>query len=204
MKKISLLIADDHEVVRAGLSTIFGFQNDFDVVGSAVNGEEAVRLAKRLKPDVVIMDLVMPVKDGVDATREIVATVPMTRVLILTTFATSADLQRALDAGAAGAVSKDAPNRELVAAIRAVARGERAVSSDIENQLAAADMPVLTDRQREILEALTRGLSNLDIAKMCGISEDGVKAHMKTLFAKLNVSNRLEAASYALKHRLVQ
>ena len=116
------------------------------------------------------------------ATREIIADVPTAKLLILTTFATSSDLQRALDAGAAGAVSKDAPNREL----------------------AAADMPVLTDRQREILEALTRGLSNLDIAKMCGISEDGVKAHMKPLFAKLNVSNRLEAASYALKHKLVR
>ena len=204
MKKISILIADDHEVVRSGLAAIFGFQKDFTVVAEARNGEEAIRLAKRHRPDVVVMDLVMPVKDGVEATREIVADVPTARILILTTFATSADLQRALDAGAAGAVSKDAPNRELVAAIRTVACGERAVSSDIENQLAAADMPVLTDRQREILEALTRGLSNLDIAKMCGISEDGVKAHMKTLFTKLNVSNRLEAASYALKHKLVR
>ena len=204
MKKISILIADDHEVVRSGLAAIFGFQKDFTVVAEARNGEEAIRLAKRHQPDVVVMDLVMPVKDGVEATREIVADVPTAKILILTTFATSADLQRALDAGAAGAVSKDAPNRELVAAIRAIARGERAVSSDIENQLAAADMPVLTDRQLEILQALTRGLSNLDIAKMCGISEDGVKAHMKTLFAKLNVSNRLEAASYALKHKLVR
>ena len=204
MKKISILIADDHEVVRSGLAAIFGFQKDFTVVAEARNGEEAIRLAKRHQPDVVVMDLVMPVKDGVEATREIVANVPTARILILTTFATSADLQRAIDAGAAGAVSKDAPNRELVAAIRAIARGEHAVSSDIENQLAAADMPVLTDRQQEILEALTRGLSNLDIAKMCGISEDGVKAHMKTLFTKLNVSNRLEAASYALKHKLVR
>ena len=204
MKKISILIADDHEVVRSGLAAIFSFQKDFTVVAEARNGEEAIRLAKRHQPDVVVMDLVMPVKDGVEATREIVANVPTARILILTTFATSADLQHALDAGAAGAVSKDAPNRELVAAIRAIARGERAVSSDIENQLAAADMPVLTDRQLEILQALTRGLSNLDIAKMCGISEDGVKAHMKTLFAKLNVSNRLEAASYALKHKLVR
>ena len=174
------------------------------VVAEAKNGEEAVRLAKRHQPDVVVMDLVMPVRDGVEATHEIVAAVPTARVLILTTFATSADLQRALDAGAAGAVSKDAPNRELVAAIRAVARGERAVSSDIENQLDAAESPILTDRQLEILQALTRGLSNLDIAKMCGISEDGVKAHMKAIFAKLNVSNRLEAASYALKHQLVR
>lgn len=204
MKKISILIADDHEVVRSGLAAIFGFQKDFTVFAEARNGEEAIRLAKRHRPDVIVMDLVMPVKDGVEATREIIAAVPTAKILILTTFATSADLQRALDAGATGAVSKDAPNRELVAAIRAIARGERAVSSDIENQLAAADMPVLTDRQREILEALTRGLSNLDIAKMCGISEDGVKAHMKTLFAKLNVSNRLEAASYALKHKLVR
>lgn len=204
MKKISILIADDHEVVRSGLAAIFGFQKDFTVVAEARNGEEAIRLAKRHQPDVVVMDLVMPVRDGVEATHEIVAAVPTTRVLILTTFATSSDLQRALDAGAAGAVSKDAPNCELVAAIRAVARGERAVSSDIENQLDAAESPNLTDRQLEVLQSLTRGLSNLDIAKMCGISEDGVKAHMKAIFAKLNVSNRLEAASYALKHQLVR
>ena len=204
MKKISILIADDHEVVRSGLAAIFGFQKDFSVVAEAKNGEEAIRLAKRHQPDVVVLDLVMPVRDGVEATHEIVAAVPTARVLILTTFATSADLQRALDAGAAGAVSKDAPNRELVAAIRAVARGERAVSSDIENQLDAAECPNLTDRQLEVLQALTRGLSNLDIAKMCGISEDGVKAHMKAILAKLNVSNRLEAASYALKHQLVR
>ena len=204
MKKISILIADDHEVVRSGLAAIFGFQKDFSVVGEARNGDEAVRLARRHRPDVIVMDLVMPVKDGVTATREIAAEVPTARILILTTFATSADLQRALEAGAAGAVSKDAPNRELVSAIRAVARGERAVSSDIENQLSAAETPNLTDRQREILEALTRGLSNQDIARMCGISEDGVKAHMKALFAKLNVSNRLEASSYALKHQIVR
>lgn len=204
MKKISILIADDHEVVRSGLAAIFGFQKDFTVVAEARNGEEAIRLAKRHQPDVVVMDLVMPVRDGVEATHEIVAAVPTIRVLILTTFATSSDLQRALDAGAAGAVSKDAPNCELVAAIRAVARGERAVSSDIENQLDAAESPNLTDRQLEVLQSLTRGLSNLDIAKMCGISEDGVKAHMKAIFAKLNVSNRLEAASYALKHQLVR
>lgn len=203
MKKISILIADDHEVVRAGLSAIFRFQKDFAIVGEAENGDEAVKLACRLVPDVVVMDLMMPVKDGVTATREIISANPSSRILILTTFATSADLKHALDAGASGAVSKDAPNSELIAAIRTVADGRRAVSSDIESQLNAAEVPSLTERQQDILQALTRGLSNQDIAKMCGISEDGVKAHMKTIFAKLNVSNRLEAASYALKHRLV-
>ena len=204
MKKISILIADDHEVVRAGLKAIFRFQKDFAVVGEADNGEEAVTQSARLTPDVIVMDLLMPIKDGVTATREIISARPAAKVLILTTFATSADLKRALDAGASGAVSKDAPNRELVAAIRAVADGKRAVSSDIENQLNAAERPSLTDRQLEILQALSRGLSNLDIAKMHGISEDGVKAHMKAIFAKLNVANRLEAAAYAVRNRLVQ
>ena len=203
MKKISILIADDHEVVRAGLSAIFRFQKDFAIVGEAENGDEAVKLARRLAPDVVVMDLMMPVKDGVTATSEIIAASPSSKILILTTFATSADLRRALDAGASGAVSKDVPNSELIAAIRTVASGKRTVSSDIESQLNAAEVPALTERQQDILQALTRGLSNQDIAKMCGISEDGVKAHMKTIFAKLNVSNRLEAAAYALKHRLV-
>lgn len=203
MKKISILIADDHEVVRTGLATILSFQKDFSVVGQAVNGEDAVLLAKRLLPDVAVMDLMMPVKNGVTATAEILADSPATRILILTTFATSAEVHRALDAGALGVISKDMPNKFLVAAIHSVATGKRFFSPDVESLLDAEKAHPLTSRQLEILEALTRGLSNNDIAKILNISEDGVKAHMKTLFAKLNVSNRLEAASYALKNQLV-
>ena len=205
MSTINILIADDHEVVRTGLAAIFGFDKNFKVVGQAENGRDAVRLAQSLKPDVVIMDLMMPQMNGVDATREILSSQTKTRVLILTTYAEATDLRRAIDAGAAGAISKDSPNRELVAAIKKVAAGERAFSPDIENQLAVdPDVPTLTSRQMDILHSLTRGLTNHDIAKQFGITEDGAKAHMKAIFTKLGVANRSEAADYALQHHLVK
>jgi len=205
MKTTSILIVDDHEVVRSGLAAIFGFQKDFAVVGAAENGAEAIRLAKRLKPDVIVMDLVMPDTDGVVATREILGENPLVKILILTTYATSIDLKRAIDAGAVGAISKDMPNKELIAAIRTVANGGRAVSPDIENQLAViAEIPTLTDRQLDVLASIARGLTNQDIAVKLGISEDGVKAHLKTLLSKLGVSNRSEAAAYALKLQLIR
>lgn len=205
MSTIKILIADDHEVVRTGLTAIFGFDTNFKVVGQAENGQDAVRLTKSLKPDVVIMDLMMPQMNGVDATREILASQPRTRVLILTTYAEATDLRRAIDAGAVGAISKDSPNRELVAAIKKIAAGERAFSPDIENQLAVdPEVPALTSRQMDILHSLTRGLTNHDIAKQFGITEDGAKAHMKAIFAKLGVANRSEAAAYALRHHLVK
>ena len=205
MSTIKILIADDHEVVRTGLAAIFGFDKNFKVVGQAENGRDAVRLAQSLKPDVVIMDLMMPQMNGVDATREILSCQPKTRVLILTTYAEATDLRRAIDAGAVGAISKDSPNRELVAAIKKIAAGERAFSPDIENQLAVdPEVPALTSRQMDILHSLTRGLTNHDIAKQFGITEDGAKAHMKAIFAKLGVANRSEAAAYALRHHLVK
>ncbi len=205
MSTIKILIADDHEVVRTGLAAIFGFDKHFKVVGQAENGRDAVHLAQSLKPDVVIMDLMMPLMNGVDATREILTSLPKTRVLILTTYAEATDLRRAIDAGAVGAISKDSPNRELVAAIKKIVTGERAFSPDIENQLAVdPEMPTLTSRQMDILHSLTRGLTNHDIAKQFGITEDGAKAHMKAIFAKLGVANRSEAAAYALRHHLVK
>ena len=205
MSTIKILIADDHEVVRTGLAAIFGFDKHFKVVGQAENGRDAVHLAQSLKPDVVIMDLMMPLMNGVDATREILTSLPKTRVLILTTYAEATDLRRAIDAGAVGAISKDSPNRELVAAIKKIVTGERAFSPDIENQLAVdPEMPTLTSRQMDILHSLTRGLTNHDIARQFGITEDGAKAHMKAIFAKLGVANRSEAAAYALRHHLVK
>lgn len=204
MKKIAILIADDHEVVRAGLAAIFRYQRDFTVAGEAKDGAEALARAQELRPDVVVMDLAMPGMNGVAATRAIRRAVPEAKIVILTTYASSSEVHLALEAGALGAVSKDAPTTTLVAAIRDVARGRQAFSPDITGEIAATERPVLTGRQLEILEALTRGLSNHDIAVMCHISEDGVKAHLKALFAKLNVANRLEAAAYALKIHMVR
>jgi len=205
MKRISILIADDHEVIRSGLSAIFSFQKDFVVVGQATNGIETVGLAMHLSPDVIVMDLVMPGLDGVAATKKIIAANPAAKILILTTYATSLDLRRVLEAGAVGAISKDTPNKDLIAAIRTIANGGRAVSPDIENQLAVTtEIPSLTERQIDVLTSIARGLTNQDIAHKLGISEDGVKAHIKTLLTKLDVSNRSEAAAYALKLQLIR
>ena len=203
MKKITVLIADDHEIVRTGLAAVFGFQDDFKVVGEATDGEQAVVRALELKPDVVIMDLMMPVKDGVEATREILSSQPSTRIAILTTFATSARIIDAIEAGASGAISKDTPNTDLIADIRRVAAGEQVLSADIRDLVQAEESAKLTKRQQEIVRLIARGLSNRDIATGLGISEDGVKFHLRSVFAKLNVANRAEAATYALQHHII-
>lgn len=203
MKKISVLIADDHEIVRTGLSAIFGFQNDFKVVGEACDGEEAVLSARQLKPDIVVMDLMMPVKNGVDATREILETNPTARIVILTTYATSTGIIEAIEAGASGALSKDTPNEELMSALRRIITGEQILSPDIRDLVKAEESSKLTKRQREILKYLAKGLSNLDIAHILEISEDGVKFHLRSIFSKLNVANRAEAATYAVEHHIL-
>lgn len=203
MNKTSILVADDHEVVRAGLAAVLGFQKDFTICGQAENGETAVAMSRELLPDVVVMDLMMPRKDGVEATREILKASPSSRIVVLTTYASSFELRRVLAAGAKGALSKDRPNSELISAIRTVAAGGSFISPDITAQLEDKPISELSDRQLEILAALSRGLSNRDIAIMLDITEDGVKAHMKTIFSKLDVANRLEAASYAITHQLI-
>lgn len=203
MKKTTILIADDHEIVRTGLSAILSFQDDFQLVGEATDGEEAVTAARRLKPDIVLMDLMMPVKNGVDATREILAENPSIHIVILTTYATCAGIIEAIEAGASGALSKDTPNDELMSAIRRIADGEQVLSPDISDLVKAEETAKLTKRQREIVKLLTKGLSNLEIAKLLKISEDGVKFHLRTVFSKLRVSNRAEAATYAVQHHLV-
>lgn len=203
MKKISVLIADDHEIVRTGLSAIFGFQDDFKVIGEACDGEEAILSARQLKPDIVVMDLMMPVKNGVDATREILETNPTARIVILTTYATSTGIIEAIEAGASGALSKDTPNEELMSALRRIITGEQVLSPDIRDLVKAEESSKLTKRQREILKYLTKGLSNLDIAHILKISEDGVKFHLRSIFSKLNVANRAEAATYAVEHHIL-
>ena len=205
MKQMSVLIVDDHSLVRMGLAALFGYQKDFVVAGEAEDGEQAVRLARETKPDVIVMDLMMPGMDGVEATRLIRAERPDAHILILTTFGTSADVARAIAAGAAGAIMKDASNDELLAAIRTVAGGGSAFSPEIE-QMVKEDPapPKLTRRQLEILHSVTRGLSNPDIAKQFGITVDGVKAHLNVIFSKLGAANRSEAITIALRRHLLK
>lgn len=204
-RKTRILLADDHAVVRAGLAAILGFEEDFDVVGEAADGLQAVRQTLALKPDVVIMDLLMPVLNGAEATARIAAAAPQSRVLILTSYGTSEDLGRALAAGACGAVLKTVSNEALAAAIRAVAAGRPVVAPEIARMI--ADEPPtaeLTERQREILASATRGLTNEEIARQFGITASCVKQHLSSVFAKLGVANRAEAIAYALRKQLLK
>lgn len=203
--RIRVLIADDHAIVRMGLASLLGTKKDIEVVGEAEDGEEVVRKAIKLAPDVIIMDLMMPKKDGVAATVEIHHQLPETKIMILTSYGTSDGIAHALAAGASGALMKSTEFSEFVSAIRAIAAGERVVAPDIERQL-AEDPPVreLTERQRQILHSITRGLTNADIAKQLGIREDSVKEHVNAIFSKLGASNRSEAITIALRKHLLK
>ena len=204
MEPIRVLIVDDHAILRMGLSSLLGTKKDLLVVGDAAGGEAAVRKAARLRPDVVLMDLMMPGMDGVETTRRLLAAAPETRVLILTTFGTADGISRALEAGACGAILKNVAFDRLVAAIRKAAAGERVISEEIGRILDLdPPLPPLSPRQREILDSIVRGLSNADIATELGISRDMVKEHAKTLFAKIGAANRVEAVAIALRKHLL-
>ena len=204
-QKIKILIADDHSVVRLGLAALLSRSKDFQVVGEAMDGGTAVAMANSLRPDVVIMDLMMPRIDGAEATRLICESNPDIKVLILTSFATSADIVRAIDAGASGAIVKDADNLELIRAIKEVASGGTAFSDEISNAIATEPaMKELTQKQMEVLRSITRGLSNPDISKQLGISLNAVKQHIRAVFAKLGAANRTEAATIAMRKHLLK
>ena len=203
--KIKILIADDHQIVRMGLTTIFAKEPDFDVVGEARNGVEAVRLVRELDPDIVLMDLLMPKKNGADATAEILVANPSAKVLILTTFGESDEVRRALDAGACGALIKDTPHTKLVAALRAAARGKTVISPEIQQNLSEQSAPpALSDRQLAILRLVADGLTSKAIATRLEIGPDGVNAHLRTIFSKLGASSRSEAVAIALRKQLIK
>ena len=202
---IRVLIADDHTIVRAGLAALLGTERDITVVGQAKNGVEAVREAVRLQPDVVIMDLMMPKMDGVEATTEIAGKAPAAKVIVLTTFGTSDGIAHALDVGAKGAILKNADNAQLISAIRKVAKGGEFVSPEIRQQLAVdPPIPSLTPRQKEILASMVRGLTDRDIARQLGIRQDGVNEHVSAILQKLGAANRTEAVATALRKHLLK
>ena len=205
MKTIHILIADDHAVVRRGLRSILQIEKDFQIVGEAANGIEAVEMARRLKPHVVIMDLIMPEKSGNEATAEILAELPQTRILLLTTFGTADDVAKALEAGATGALMKTSDESEIIAAIRTVATGGHAISDEIKRLMAEnPPAPDLTPRQLEILNSMSRGYSNAEIAEVFGINEFTVREHVANIMAKLDASNRAEAVATALRKSLLK
>lgn len=205
MRKIAVLIADDHSVVRMGLATLINVQKDMCVIGEAEGGREAVRLAVERSPDVVIMDLMMPDLDGAAATAEIRRAKTPSKVLILTSYGTAAELRGALKAGAQGAVTKNLSNDELLTAVRTVVAGGTYFSPEIKEALEESqDEPTLTPRQQEVLDSITRGLSNDDIANLLGVSKTRVKQHLNGLYEKLGAANRAEAVAIALRKRLLK
>ena len=205
MQKLTLFLADDHAMVRMGLVSLLGTKKDLQVVGEAEDGEEAVRKVLTLKPDVVLMDLLMPKKDGVDATIEILAKLPNTKILLLTSAASSDVIVHALKVGAAGALLKSADFSTLVTAIHTIAEGGHVIDSEVQKLLKEdPPLPELTPRQEEILSLVTRGLTNADIARLFSIRESSVKEHVNQICTKLGAANRDEAVAIALRNHLLK
>jgi DNA-binding NarL/FixJ family response regulator len=214
----SVLIADDQALVRVGLHKILDAEPDLSVVAEATDGEDAVALARRLRPDVVLMDIRMPVLDGIEATRRIIAARSTTRVLILTTFGLDNYVYESLRAGASGFLLKDAPPEEIAAAVHIVARGEALLAPAITRTVIeeftrtqppeTAPLPTafaeLTPREREVLDLLARGLSNPEICTHLVISEATAKTHVARILQKLDLRDRVQAVIYAYEHGIVQ
>ena len=205
MKKTRVMIVDDHSVVRMGLAAIINLEKDMAVCGEAENGVEAVQKAEKLKPDVIIMDLMMPDMDGAEATAAVLKVSPESKVLILTTFGTSAEIARAIAAGATGAVTKDLSNADLADAIRKTSAGMAKISPEIRQTLdETSTESELTPRQMEVLDSITRGLSNDDIALQLGLSKTRIKQHLNEVYAKLGATNRAEAVAIAMRRQLLK
>ncbi len=204
---ITVLIADDHPIVRDGLRGIFTGENGFEVLGEAADGAEAVTLAERLRPDVVLMDLRMPGTDGVTAITSLARLGNPARVLVLTTYDTDSDVLPAIEAGATGYLLKDSPREELFRAVRAAARGEAvlspAVASRIMGRMRAPAQEPLSQREIEVLTLVSRGSTNKDAARKLFISEATVKTHLIHAYAKLGVKDRAAAVAVAFERGLL-
>jgi DNA-binding NarL/FixJ family response regulator len=209
MSKIKVLIADDHLVVREGLVVMLHGTGEFEVVGEAFDGQEAIRLAEELCPDVVLIDVQMPGIGGIEATRQIKKRVPEAEVVILSSFDQDEYIYRSVQAGAKGYVLKDSELEELLDVVRAAARGESLLPAHIATKLvkrvsAARRGHGLTKREYEVLSLLTKGLRNREIAERLNITERTVKNHVTQIIAKLGVKSRTEAVTQALKDNLIQ
>ena len=201
---IRILIADDHPAVRAGLAAVILAEGDLQVAAQADNGEQAVALYRQHRPDVVLMDLRMPVLGGVEATQKITAEFPDARVLALTTYQGDADIRRALDGGARGYLLKHMLMTEVIAAIRAVCRGDWVIPPAVAASLARErERDRLTPRELEVVQLMAQGLSNKEIARAIGRTDETVKIHLNSVFSKLKVTTRTEAVRVALGRGLV-
>ncbi|WP_339095657.1 response regulator transcription factor [Deinococcus sp. VB142] len=204
---VRVLLVDDHAVVRQGLRLFLGLDEGIEVVGEAANGEEALTEAEALRPDVVVMDLMMPVLDGIAATRELRRRLPDTEVIALTSTLEEHKVNGAIDAGAISYMLKDASSDTLADAIHAAARGEVRLHPEAARRLVrdfrAGEMrEALTPKETMVLQLLARGQSNRDIAAAQGVSEATIKTHVSRLLSKLALESRTQAALYALKHGL--
>ena len=204
---VRVLVVDDHPVVRSGLVGMLAVDPDLVVVGEAADGAEAVALTAATQPDVVLMDLRMPGTDGATATREIASRHPASKVLVLTTYDTDADIVRAVEAGATGYLLKDTPRERLVAAVHAASRGETVLAEPVAARLVqrarrpADTLP--TPRELQVLAGVARGLSNAEIGRELYIGEATVKTHLLRLFAKLGVADRTRAVTVAFERGLL-
>lgn len=204
-KKIRIVIADDHILVRMGLKTLIAGERDMECVGEAENGKSAIELAAALKPDIIIMDLMMPVISGSDATRILRAAQPATRVIILTSYGTTKEMSDAIANGASATLMKDGRTDEVIHTIRAVHAGASRIPEDLRKLSAERTaMPQLTEHQRKILASICLGRTNADIATEFGLAECTVKKLVTAILSKVGARNRSEATSIALRLHLVE
>ena len=202
--RVRVLVADDHPVVRTGLAAVIAQEADLELVAEAEHGGQAVALFAEHRPDVVLIDLRMPVMDGIEAIRAIIREFPAARILALTTYEGDVDIQRALEAGACGYLLKDMLLTEVITAVRAVHRGERVIPPAVAARLAEfTPRSDLTEREIEVLGLVARGLSNKEVAHTIGRTDETVKIHLKNIFAKLGVADRTEAVTQALTRGLI-
>jgi DNA-binding NarL/FixJ family response regulator len=212
IQSIRVLIADDHAILRKGIRAVLGNKPDIQVVGEAADGEQAVAQARSLKPDVILMDLNMPVKTGVEAIREICQLHSEARILVLTSFGQKEQVLSAIQAGARGYLIKDALPRELIAAIRSVSRGESLIDPAVAQSLISAlgqkheaksPMSDLTERETDVLKLIAQGLTNEEIAQRLVLGNGTVRGYVSNILGKLNLGSRTQAALYAIRHGLV-
>jgi DNA-binding NarL/FixJ family response regulator len=202
--KIRVLIADDHYIVRMGLTALVNTEPDMEVVGEAADGAQAIELFAKCNPDLALIDARMPVKDGLQATIEIRKRFPGAAILMLTAFDGDADIRKALDAGVQGYVLKSSTGDKLIPALRAVAAGERWVPREVASRLASRNsFEALTAREIQVLNELAKGLANKRIADSLNITEYTVKDHLKNILAKLRVADRTEAVTTALQRGII-
>jgi DNA-binding NarL/FixJ family response regulator len=202
--RIQILIADDHFIVRLGLVGLINTEPDMEVVAEAADGAQAIELFRKLNPDLAVLDMRMPVKNGIETTRELRKTNPKARILILTAFDGDEEIHKALEAGAQGYVLKNSTGEKLIPAVRAVAAGQRWVPKEVASRLTTRNLfEELTPRELQVLQQLARGLSNKEIADHFKITEYTAKDHLKNILAKLRVADRTEAVTAALQRGII-